>query len=151
VPSIRLARLPITTADIADGAVTTPKIADLAVSTAKLADAAVTPAKVGAGVMSSRILKDHMKASYTLDAGGEESIYSASGNGSAAILFAGDGDGAFRMRVYVDGELDDEFPTDEARVSIHGFTSSLEVRVYNPAASPATATSSSFNLSGVAR
>jgi len=152
MPSMKIARLPISTADIEDLAITTAKLADLAVSTAKIADAAVTTAKVATGVMSSKIEGDHTSASYTLAAGEEVSLIGPiSGNGSAVILFSGDGDGTFNMRVYIDGAMEEEFPTNEPRIGIYSFTTSIEVKLYNPTGASATATSSSCNLRGVAR
>jgi hypothetical protein len=141
---------------LSDGCVTTPKIADGALSAdatgrAKMADGFVVAAKVGTGVMSSRITADHTSASYTLGAGAETSIVSISGNGHADILFAGDGDGVFNMRVYIDGTLEESFPTNEARIGTYAFTTSIEVRVQNPTGASATQTSSSFNLRGASR
>lgn len=156
MPSKRVVLAPITTDMIADGAITTPKLADGVLSAdaagrAKMADGFLTEAKCASGVLSSRITTDHTSTSYTLGAGAEASIVSFSGNGHADILFAGDGDGVFRMRVYIDGTMEEEFPTNEARVGTYAFTTSIEVRVQNPTAASATQTSSSFNLRGVAR
>jgi hypothetical protein len=55
------------------------------------------------------------------------------------------------MRVYIDGTLEESFPTNEARVGTYSFTTSIEIRVQNPTGSSATQTSSSFNLRGVSR
>jgi len=146
----------ITTAKIGDGQITTPKLADGCLSAdaagrAKMADGFLTAAKCASGVMSSRITADHTSTSYTLGAGAETSIVSFSGNGHADILFAGDGDGVFNMRVYTDGTLEESFPTNESRVGTYGFTTSIEIRVHNPTTGSATQTSSSFNLRGVSR
>jgi len=141
MPSIRLARVPISTADIED----------LAIVTEKLADGAVVPAKVGAGVMSDRKVLDHTGTPYSLGPGSETSLGSVSGRGATVVLYSGDGDGVFNMRAYEDGSLDEEFPTNEARAGIYDFTTSLEIRLYNPTGSSITQTSSTFNLRGVAR
>lgn len=156
MPSKRVVLAPITTAMLADGCVTTAKLADGclsadAVGRAKMADGFLTVAKCAAGVLSSRITADHTSTSYTLGAGAEASIVSFSGNGHADILFAGDGTGVFNMRVYVDGTLEESFPTNESRIGTYSFTSSLEIRVHNPTTSSTTNNSSSFNLRGVAR
>jgi hypothetical protein len=146
----------IVTAKIGDAQITTAKLADGVLSAdaagrAKMADGFLTAAKCASGVMSSRITADHTSTSYTLGAGAEASIVSISGNGHADILFAGDGDGVFNMRVYIDGTLEESFPTNEARVGTYSFTTSIEIRVQNPTGSSATQTSSSFNLRGVSR
>jgi hypothetical protein len=153
VTTAKIADRAVVTAKIADSAVTTAKIADSAVTTAKIADSAVTPAKVAAGVMTSRIAVDHTKANYTLAAGGETVITTQSGNGAATVLFLGDGDGTFRIRVYIDGATtpEDEFPTNEPRIGVYSFTTRIEIRIYNPGTASATATSSSFSLRGVMR
>lgn len=151
MPSKKVVLAPITTTMLADGCVTTAKLADGSVTTAKIADANVTAAKLATGIISSRITFDHTSASYTLAAGAESSIISISGNGHADILFAGDGDGVFNMRVYIDGTLEEGFPTNESRVGTYSFTSSIEVRIYNPTTASATQKSSSFNLRGVSR
>jgi hypothetical protein len=103
-----------------------------------------------AGTLSSRVSLDHTSTSFTLAGGAEASIATVSGNGTATILFAGNGAGVFNMRVYVDGVLEDSFPSNEQRIGVYSFTTSLEVRVHNPGAA-ATSTSSSFNIRGVAR
>jgi len=146
----------IVTAKIGDGQITTAKLADGCLSAdaagrAKMADGFLTAAKCAAGVLSSRITYDHTSTSYTLGGLSETTIVSLSGNGHADILFAGDGDGVFYMRVYIDGTLEEEFPTNEARVGTYGFTSSISIRVYNPDTATASAKSSSFNLRGVSR
>jgi len=66
-------------------------------------------------------------------------------------MFDGDGDGVFRMRVYVDDMLDDDFPTDEARIGHYAFSLSLEIRIYNPTLSSSTHSSSGYTLRGLAR
>jgi hypothetical protein len=103
------------------------------------------------GVLVEPLRLDHAKADFTLDAGAEATVHEVSGRaGYCTIFFSGDGDGTFRMRVYVDGELDDEFPTDEVRVGHYSFSSSLRVCIYNPAAA-ATHTSSGYTLRGLSR
>lgn len=94
---------------------------------------------------------DHTKASYTLGAGGSTTLAFITGVGSTTILFSGDGDGVFRIRIFIDGSATpaEEFPTNEARISIHSFTSRLDIVLYNPGAASATASSASFNLRGV--
>jgi len=150
VTEAKIADGAVTSSKIGTGAVITDKLADGAVTTAKIADGAVTEVKT-TGVAPTKQSVDHTSTSYTLDAGAEESLASVSGQGSASILFAGDGDGTFKVRVYVDGTMEDEFPTNERRIGIYAFASSLEVRLYNPGTASATGTSSSFNLRGVAR
>ncbi len=151
VVTAKIADSAITTPKLADGAVTTTKLADLAVTTPKIADGAVTPAKVGSGVMSSRISIDHTKANYTLGAGAETTLATVSGNGAVSVLFHGDGDGVFMIRVYVDGVKEEEFYTNESRIGIYAFTTSLVIKLYNPTTASATQSSTSFSLRGVAR
>lgn len=103
-------------------------------------------------VVFDRLSLDHTSTSYTLGAGSEATIHSISGKvGFCTILFDGNGDGTFRMRVYVDGALDDDFYTNETRIGHYSFSSSLEVRIYNPTTSSATRTSSGYTLRGLAR
>lgn len=141
MPSLKLLVPPVTADMIAAGAITTEK----------LADGAVVPAKVGAGVMSSKISFDHTKTTYILNAGAETTIYSFSGNGAVVVLFQGDGDGTFKIRIYVDGTQEDEFSTNEPRVATYSFGSSIAIRLYNPTTSGQEKSSVSFGLRGVAR
>jgi len=146
----------VTAAKIGDGQITTSKLADGCLSAdaagrAKMADGFITATKCASGVLSSRITADHTSTNYTLGAGAEASIVSFSGNGHADILFAGDGDGTFNMRVYIDGTLEESFPTNEPRIGTYAFSSSIEIKVHNPTTSSTTKTSSSFNLRGVSR
>jgi hypothetical protein len=99
----------------------------------------------------SPVSADHKSTSYTLSAGAELTIHSLSGIGSCTVVFYGDGDGVFNMRVYVDGSLDDSFPTNQPRIGLYTFYSSLEIRVHNPLEGPASHTSSGYNLRGLAR
>ena len=145
VSTPKIANLAVATGKLADLAVSTPKVADLAISTAKLASGAVTPGKVGVGVMSDGWSFTHTSAAHTIAAGGETSIASLTGAGAGTIIFDGNGDGVFNMRVYTDGILEDTIPTNESVVAIYAFGTSLEVRVHNPTTATATQTSSSFN------
>jgi len=99
-----------------------------------------------------RLNLNHTSTSYTLAAGAEATIDAITGKvGFCTIMFDGNGDGVFRMRVYVDGVLDDDFPTNETRIGHYSFASSLEVRIYNPTGGSATQTSSGYTLRGLAR
>jgi hypothetical protein len=88
-----------------------------------------------------------------LNAGAEQEITSLSGHGAVSVLFKGDGDGAFKVRVYVDGATtaEDEFSTNEVRVGVYAFSTSLSIKLYNPSTSSVTGTSTSFGLRGVMR
>lgn len=99
-----------------------------------------------------RLNLNHTSSSYTLGAGAEATIDAITGKtGFCTIMFDGNGDGIFRMRVYVDGSLDDDFLTNETRIGHYSFASSLQVRIYNPTGSSATQTSSGYTLRGLAR
>ncbi len=103
-------------------------------------------------VVFDRLSLNHTSSSFTLPAGGEAVIDSITGKvGFCTIMFDGNGDGVFRMRVYVDGVLDDEFATNETRIGHYSFASSLEVRIHNPTTGSATQTSSGYTLRGLAR
>jgi len=92
---------------------------------------------------------DHAVRSYTLDPKEETTIVSIRVIGHVDIIWEGDGDGVFLIRVYVDGKLEEEFYTDESRVGTYAFERSFEVRLYNPLNVIATQTSMSHSIRGV--
>jgi hypothetical protein len=94
---------------------------------------------------------DHTSSPFSLGAGEELTLFSARGLGSSTIIFRGDGDGVFEVRVFVDGALEDSFPTNEARVGSYTWTNSLDVRLRNPTTSVLTQSSSGFNVRGLMR
>jgi len=97
----------------------------------------------------SAIALDHTSTPVTLDAGQEHSIFTHDGLGHVTVLFQGDGDGVFEMRIYVDGKLEEGFSTDESRIGTYSFRERFEIRVLNPASVGKTGTTSSFILRGV--
>jgi len=102
--------------------------------------------------LASGITATHSITSYTLDPGAELSLISFSGfNGSVSMLFRGDGDGIFEIRIFLDATLEESFPTNERRIGIYSFTNSIDIRLRNPTATIATQTSQSFDLRGVSR
>jgi hypothetical protein len=77
-------------------------------------------------VVFDRLNLNHASTSYTIAAGAEATIDAITGKvGFCTIMFDGNGDGVFRMRVYVDGVLDDDFPTNETRIG--HYINSLDV------------------------
>jgi len=92
---------------------------------------------------------DHVITDYTLNPKAEASIVSVKRLSYVTILWEGDGDGVFWIRVYVDNILEEEFPTDESYVGTHSFRKSLEVRIYNPLNIRATHTSTTHSIRGV--
>jgi len=92
---------------------------------------------------------DHAITIYTLDPKVETSIVRVEALGFVVIIWSGDGDGVFLMRVYVDDNLEEEFPTDESSVGTHSFEKSFEIRLYNPLNVKATHTSMSHEIRGL--
>ena len=103
------------------------------------------------GLITDPQKADHKSASYTLGAGAETEVASLAGNGLANIIFDGDGDGIFNMRVYSDGVLEDEFPTNWAGMTACAQATLLEIRIHNPTLATATQTSSSFRIRAIGR
>lgn len=95
------------------------------------------------------VSENHSKTNYTLNAGAEQSLITVSGKGFVTVLYSGDGDGVFKLRIYVDGTLDETIATNEARVGAYTFNSSLEIKIYNPADSQDTKSSETFYIRGV--
>jgi hypothetical protein len=91
----------------------------------------------------------HSKTNFTLDAQTETSIYSVTAKGLVNIEFKGDGDGVFTIRVYVDDTLDEEIPTNTAKIGCYSFKGKLEVKIYNPTTLQQTASSTTFKLCGL--
>jgi len=91
---------------------------------------------------------DVPSSSYTVGAGAETTLLSESGEGYVTVLYQGDGSADLRIRVYVDGSLDDEFPCNETRVGAYSFASSIEIRLYNPSASSVTGNCPTSNVRG---
>jgi hypothetical protein len=91
----------------------------------------------------------HSKSNFTLDGQTETSIYSVTAKGLVNIEFKGDGDGVFTIRVYVDDTLDEEIPTNTAKIGCYSFKSKLEVKIYNPTTLQQTASSTTFKLCGL--
>ena len=94
---------------------------------------------------------DIPSSSYTVDAGAETTLLSKSGEGFVNILYHGDGSADLSIRVYVDGSLDDEFSCNETRVGAYAFTSSIEVKLYNPGTSSVTGNCPTSNVRGWVR
>jgi hypothetical protein len=103
------------------------------------------------GFRADRLTIDRPKAIFVLGAGEEKVVDSVHGTCYCTVFFDGDGDGASRVRVYVDGRLEDDFPTNEARVGFYACSSSLEIKIYNPTPSIASQTSTSYSLRGLLR
>jgi hypothetical protein len=94
---------------------------------------------------------DHAKQLFTLDAIAEQSLFSVKGAGLTVIEFAGDGDGVFTIRVYVDGGIEDAFPTNKAITRAYAFDSSFDIRLFNPLDTSQTASSETIRLRGLVR
>jgi len=92
---------------------------------------------------------DHIARDYTLNPRKQATIVTIRAIGHVDIIWEGDGDGVFLMRVYVDGILEEEFYTDESRVGTYAFDKSFEVKVYNPLDVTATHTSMSHSIRGM--
>jgi len=96
-------------------------------------------------------LFDHVIKDYTLNPKAEATIVTIRALGHVDILWEGDGDGVFLIRVYVDGKLEEEFYTDEIRVGTYAFETSFEIRLYNPLDVLTTQTSMSHSIRGLIR
>lgn len=94
---------------------------------------------------------DHSKQLFTLDAIAEQTLFSAKGAGLVVVELAGDGDGVFRIRIYTDGNIGDEFPTNKAITRAYAFDSSFELRLFNPSNTSQTASSETIRLRGLVR
>jgi len=94
---------------------------------------------------------DHSKQLYTLSANYEQTLFSAKGAGLVVVELAGDGDGVFTLRVYVDGNVEDAFPTNRVITRAYSFDSGFEIRLYNPAGTLQTASSETIRLRGLVR
>jgi hypothetical protein len=94
---------------------------------------------------------DHAKQSFTLDATAEQTLLSVKGVGLVIVKLAGDGDGKFAVRVYVDGDVEGEFATNVQVVETYAFDSSFELRLFNPASTSQSASSETIRLRGLAR
>jgi hypothetical protein len=94
---------------------------------------------------------DHPKQAFTLDPAAEQTLYSVSGAGLVVVELMGDGDGSFTVRVYVDGSVEDEHPTNVAITRAYSFDTSFELRLYNPATVSVTASSETIRLRGLAK
>ncbi len=80
----------------------------------------------------------------------ELDIYSVTSKlGYCTIVFHGDGDGEFIIRVYVDNTLDSEFYTNEFRIGHYTFNSALRITIHNPLPIKTTRYSTSFSLRGI--
>jgi hypothetical protein len=94
---------------------------------------------------------DHTKQLFTLDAIAEQSLFSVKGAGLVVIEFAGDGDGVFRVRIYTDGNIEDEFPTNKAITRAYAFDTSFDLRLFNPSNTSQSASSETIRLRGFVR
>jgi hypothetical protein len=94
---------------------------------------------------------DHAKQLFTLGAVAEQSLFSVKGAGIVVVELAGDGDGVFMVRVYVDGGIEDAFPTNRAITRAYSFDSSFELRLFNPSNTSQTASSETIRLRGFVR
>jgi len=92
---------------------------------------------------------DHAIRDYTLDPKAETTIVSIRALGHVDIIWEGNGDGVFLIRVYVDGIMEEEFYTNESRIGTYAFDESFEVRLYNPLDVVATQKSMSHSIRGV--
>jgi len=92
---------------------------------------------------------DHAITDYTLNPGQQITIMSIKALGHVDIIWEGDGDGVFIMRVYINGKLEEELYTDEVRTGTYAFDKSLEVRLYNPTTKVLTKTSTTFSARGL--
>jgi len=92
---------------------------------------------------------NHTARDYTLNPKAEASIVTIRALGHVDIIWKGDGDGIFMMRIYVDGVKEEEFPTNETRIGTYAFKKSFEVKVYNPLDVIKTQTSMSHSIRGV--
>jgi hypothetical protein len=94
---------------------------------------------------------DHSKQLFTIDAIAEQTLFSAKGAGLVVVELSGDGDGVFRVRIYTDGNIEDEFPTNKAITRVYAFDSSFDLRLFNPLSTSRTASSETIRLRGLVR
>jgi len=92
---------------------------------------------------------DHVIVGYKLDPKVETTIVSIHAVGHVDVVWEGDGDGTFLIRVYIDGKLEEEFYTEEERVGTYAFERSFEIKLYNPLDVTTTRTSMSFSVRGL--
>ena len=90
-------------------------------------------------------------SSYTVDAGKEISLFGKTGEGHTNVSYQGDGSADLNIRVYKDGSLVDEFPCNEAKTAVYIFSSSIEIRLYNPGTSSVTGNCPTINIGGWVR
>jgi len=94
---------------------------------------------------------NHAKQLFTLNAIAEQSLFSVKGAGLVVVELSGDGDGVFTLRIYVDGSIENEFPTNKSVTESYAFDSSFELRLFNPASTSQSASSETIRLRGLAR
>jgi len=94
---------------------------------------------------------DHSKQLFTLDAVAEQSLFSVNGAGLVIIELAGDGDGTFTIRIYTDGNIEDEFPTNKAITRAYAFDTNFDLRLFNPSNTSKSASSETIRLRGFVR
>jgi hypothetical protein len=94
---------------------------------------------------------NHSKQLFTLDAIAEQSLFSVRGAGIVVVELYGDGDGVFRVRIYTDGSIEDEFPTSKAITRAYSFDSSFDLRLFNPLNATRSASSETIRLRGLVR
>ena len=94
---------------------------------------------------------DHSKQLFTLDAVAEKSLFSVKGAGLVVVELAGDGDGVFTARIYTDGSIENEFPTNKAITRAYAFDTSFDLRLFNPASTSQSASSETIRLRGFVR
>ena len=94
---------------------------------------------------------DHSKQLFTLDAVAEQSLFSVKGAGLVVVELAGDGDGVFTVRIYTDGSIENEFPTNKAITRAYAFDTSFDLRLFNPASTSQSASSETIRLRGFVR
>jgi len=94
---------------------------------------------------------DHVKQLFTLGAVAEQSLFSVKGIGLVVVELAGDGDGVFTLRIYVDGSVEDALPTNRSITRAYSFDNGFELRLYNPSGTSQTASSETIRLRGLVR
>jgi hypothetical protein len=95
------------------------------------------------------ITHDHVSAPHELEPLVELELFAVTGSGHVTVVFNGDGDGVFIIRVYVDNVLECEFYTNEFRIAHYVFNSNLRIVLHNPLTSRASHSSTSFSVRGV--
>ena len=91
---------------------------------------------------------DHTKETYIIDSGSSVTITSITGSGYVSIIYYGDGDGNFTLRINIDGNYEDEIPTNEKRIGVYTFNNVLSIELYNPATVTGTYSSMSLSVRG---